>query len=201
MTNVLVMAIVMAIVPGCGRLEQMKRARRNSFDGDDAGAPVSKSARKREAERLQVVGRALTELKAADLDAIAEAHPRALPEKLRQAIADYQRFPSHGARRRQLQFIGRLMRDIDLEPLQAALDTLHGQSAHARYEFHQLERWRERLLAEPEALTDYLNQHPGVDAQELRQHIADVHKAGSEERQRHAARALFRFLREAAHPV
>jgi ribosome-associated protein len=201
MTKVLVLAIVLAMVPGCGRLTRMKRARRDSFDGDAADGAVSKSARKREAEQLQALGRALTELKAADLDALAEQHPRALPEKLRQAIADYQRFPSHGARRRQLQFIGRLMRDIDPEPLQAALDTLHGQSAQARYEFHQLEHWRERLLAEPEALTDYLNEHPGVDAQQLRQRIADVHKAGSEEGQRRAARALFRFLREAAHPV
>lgn len=170
--------------------------------GADAGeGPVSKSARKREADRLQALGRTLTELKPADLDALAEQNPDVVPDKLRQAIADYQRFPSHGARRRQLQFIGRLMRDLDPEPLQAALDTLHGQSAQARYEFHQLERWRERLLGDPQALTEYVDQHPGVDAQQLRRHIADVHKATDEARQRHAARALFRFLREAAHEV
>lgn len=161
----------------------------------DADAPISKSERKRDAHRLQTLGRRLTELKPADLNAMP------IDDRLRQAIADYQRFPSHGAQRRQLQFIGRLMRDVDPEPLQAALETLEGHSAEARYELHMTERWRERLLTEPEALTEFLDAHPEADAQLLRQRIADVHKAGDESRQRAASRALFRFLRDAAHPV
>jgi ribosome-associated protein len=175
----------------------MARGKRDDDAGgdDDAGLSVSKSERKRQAHRLQALGRRLTELKPADLDALG------LQDELRRAIGDYQRFPSYEARRRQLQFIGRLMRDVDSEPLLQALDTLHGQSAQARFEFHQLERWRERLLDEPQALTEFLDTHPQVDAQQLRQHIADVHKSADEERQRTAARALFRFLRDANHPA
>lgn len=172
-----------------------KRDRQPGAEPVDHDEPISKSERKRRAHRLQALGRQLTGLRA---DELAEL---ALPDKLYQAIADFQRFPSHEARRRQLQFIGRLMRDVDVEPLQQALDTLHGQSAQAQYEFHLLERWRERLLAEPEALTEFMNEHPHTDVQQLRHRIAQVHRAASEEQQRGAYRALFRFLRDSVHPV
>lgn len=163
--------------------------------GDDTEGPVSKSERKRQAHRLQSLGRALTELKPSDLDELD------LPEKLRSALADYQRFPSHEARRRQLQFIGRLMRDVDPEPLQTALDTLRGQSAAAQYEFHQAESWRERLLQEPQALTEFLEAYPGSDGQQLRHRIQQVQKAKSEEQRKTAYRTLFRFVKDCVHPV
>lgn len=156
---------------------------------------VSKSERKRQAHRLQALGRELAELKAAHRAALP------LPEKLAQALADYQRFPSHGARRRQLQFIGRLMRDIDIEPVEAALQTLQGQSVAANYHFQQLEQWRERLLAEPDAVTVLLDEHPEIDHQQLRHQVQRVLKAKSEAQQRGASRELFRFLRESIHPV
>lgn len=179
----------------------MSRSKRDSADfTPTAGAPadeqpVSKSERKRQAHRLQALGRQLTELKPADLEALD------LPDRLVNAITDYQRFPSHEAKRRQLQFIGRVMRDVDVEPIAHALDTLHGQSAEAQYEFHQIERWRERLLEQGDALTEFLSEHPGTDAQQLRHHIHQVHKARSDEKRRSAYRALFRFLRDAIHPV
>jgi ribosome-associated protein len=201
MTKVLVLAIVLAMVPGCGRLARMKRARRDSFDGDAADGAVSKSARKREAEQLQALGRALTELKAADLDALAEQHPRALPEKLRQAIADYQRFPSHGARRRQLQFIGRLMRDIDPEPLQAGT----GYPARA-IGTGALRVSPARTLARAAAgRTGGADRVSERAPRRGRAAVAPAHRRRAQGRQRRgpapAARALFRFLREAAHPV
>ena len=163
--------------------------------GDSNGDPVSKSERKRRALRLQALGRRLTELKPDELTALA------LPATLIAAIVDYQRFPSYGARRRQLQFIGRIMRDMDPEPLQAALDSLDGQSAEARYELHLLERWRERLLSEPEALTAFVAEHSEVDVQQLRHHIQQVHKAANEHQTRTSSRALFRFLRDSLHPA
>ena len=169
--------------------------RRPGAEPVESGEGVSKSERKRRAHRLQALGRRLAELKPEDLEALD------LPDALVTAIADYQRFPSHEARRRQLQFIGRLMRNVDPEPLQTALDGLDGQSARARYEFHQLERWRERLLQEPEALTAFVAEHPDVDVQQLRHRIHQVQKADSEDAQRTAYRALFRFLRETAHPA
>jgi ribosome-associated protein len=172
-----------------------KRERQPGVEPVDTEEPISKSERKRRAHRLQALGRQLTGLKAEDL---AELD---LPDKLLHAILEFQRFPSHEARRRQLQFIGRLMRDLDIEPLQQALDAMHGHSAQAQYEFHQLERWRDRLLAEPDALTEFMNEHPHTDVQQLRHRIAQVHRAASEEQQRGAYRALFRFLRDSVHPA
>ncbi len=164
-------------------------------DSAQPEAPISKSERKRRAHRLQRLGRQLTELKPADLSSLG------IPDELRIAVLDYQRFPSHEARRRQLQFIGRLMRDLDPGPLQQALDTLHGQSAEARFEFHQAERWRERLIDDPDALTEFLENYPGTEVQPLRQRITQVRNAASEKQRKTAYRSLFRFLREVIHPA
>lgn len=172
-----------------------KGERRPGAEPVDAGEPISKSERKRRAHRLQALGRRLTELRPHDLETLD------LPDVLVGAIADYQRFASHEARRRQLQFIGRLMREMDTGSLQSALDGLEGQSAQARYEFHQLEAWRERLLEDSDALTDFIAAHPDVDVQQLRHRIDQVHRATSEDRRRTAYRALFRFLRENVHPA
>jgi ribosome-associated protein len=172
-------------------------SKRKNGDGSEPDAPevVSKSERKRQAHRTQALGQRLTELKPAHLRELE------LPDRLLSSILDYQRFPSHEARRRQLQFIGRLMRDLDVAPIVEALDRLQGQSAQAQYEFHQLESWRERLLADAESLTAFIAEHPQVDAQQLRHRIAQVHKARDEHQQRAASRALFRYLRESVHPA
>jgi ribosome-associated protein len=155
--------------------------------------PISKSERKRLATRLQKMGRALAELRP---DRLAEI---SLPEDLERAIADYRRFPSREAKRRQLQLIGKLMREIDTAPIEAALERLDGRSATARYEQHQLERWRERLVEDPAALTDYLAEHPHSDRQALRHLIERARTARDEQQQKIASRALFRFLREEEH--
>ncbi len=173
------------------------RNRHSHGHGHEPGADerVSKSERKRQAHRLQSLGQELAGLKPADLDELP------LSDVLRAAIADYQRFPSNEARRRQLQFIGRLMRDENVAPLESALETLKGRSAEAHYEFHLLERWRERLLAEPDALTEFLDEHPEADTQQLRHKIQQVHRAKNDDQQKTAYRALFRFLRDTVHPV
>jgi ribosome-associated protein len=150
---------------------------------------LSKSERKRDATRLQNLGRSLAELNATQLAEVP------LSEPLAKAIADYQRISSNEARRRQLQFIGKLMRKIDTVALQAALELILGRSPKARFEFRQLEAWRDRLIDEPAALTAYLSEHHGIDRQELRHHIQRVHRARDQEQQRVAGRALFRFLR------
>ncbi len=155
----------------------------------------SKSARKREAERLKQVGRALTERSPA---ALAEL---GLSEELAEAIAEYRHLPSHGARRRQLQRIGKHLRDLDADAalaLQEAIDTQDGVSAQAVYEHAQLERWRDALIESDEALTEYLSTHPDVDRQKLRQLIKRTRSSKTEQQRATAARTLFRFLRDGA---
>jgi ribosome-associated protein len=157
--------------------------------------PLSKSEQKRRALRLQALGKELTELKPSQLSELP------LPDKLASAIVDYQRFPSREARRRQLQFIGRLMRGLDPEPIESALESMRGQSAEARYEHHQIERWRERLLEAPESLTEFLTEFPDVDRQSLRHQLQSVGKAKTDTERRAASRALFRFLKAAVQDV
>ena len=156
----------------------------------DAAEPVSKSQLKREASALQKLGKRITELnqeRLANLD---------LPDRLRKAIEDYQRFTSREARRRQLQFIGKLMRDVDVAGIEAQFATWDGQSAESVYQFHQLEQWRERLIKEPEALTLFIEAYPNVDRQQLRVLIKKARQAPANDQSKAPARALFRFLRE-----
>jgi ribosome-associated protein len=150
---------------------------------------ASRSQRKREALDLQKLGQRLVELDAGDLATVP------VPPELDDAISLWRRIRSHEAKRRQLQFIGKLMRRIDLAPIEAALNRIDGSSAEARYAFHQLESWRDRLVEDGSALTEYLDAHPQADRQALRHQIARVRKATDEDQRRNQSRALFRLLR------
>lgn len=155
---------------------------------DNEEEVTSKSARKREAERLQALGRRLSELKPTQLEDFE------LPENLLAAILDHQRFPSREAKRRQLQFIGKLMRSVDVEAVESRLATFDGQSQSAQYIHTQCELWRDRLLHEPDALSQYIKAHPDVDRQQLRRLVTKTQSAQQDSQRRAAARMLFRFL-------
>lgn len=156
------------------------------------GEVPSKTKRKQAMLELQELGAALVELAPARLEAIE------LPETLSRAVQEARKFTSHGARRRQMQFIGRLMRDIDPEPIRAALDRLTGRSRAAAARQKQLERLRAHLIEDDQALTDFAREHPQADLQALRALIRNARKELVEERPPRAQRELFRILREAA---
>jgi len=157
---------------------------------EDFSAQPSKSRRKRDSAALQDLGAALVKLPGARLRKLD------LPEALLGAVLEAQRITSHGAIRRQMQYIGKLMRDVDAAPIAAQLAAIHGESASAKAAFHVLEQWRERLLAEDQALTDWLARHPASDAQHLRQLIRNARKEAAEQKPPRASRTLFRLLRE-----
>lgn len=118
-----------------------------------------------------------------------------LPESLREAVRDAQRITKHEAHRRQLQYIGRLMRDVDPVPIQAALDEINGVSAAANARQHALERLRVRLLDDEATLGEIAREHPGADLQHLRQLRRNALKEQAEGRPPRAFRELFRVLR------
>ncbi len=155
--------------------------------------PLSKTRRKKAMHALQELGETLVDLSADQLDRLE------LPEELRDAVTEARRMRSHEARRRQLQYIGRLMRGVETEEIAAQIAHLQGESDAAKAEFHALERWRARLLEDDDALTDWLATHPGGDAQALRQLIRNARREQAEGRPPRASRALFRLLREAQH--
>jgi ribosome-associated protein len=151
--------------------------------------PVSKTRRKREMIELQSLGAALVGLPEGQLDQMQ------LESALRQAVLDARRITSHEAKRRQLQYIGRLMRDLDAEPIRAQLAAIDGRSAQAAAAHRRLEAWRERLLADDAALTHFATEHPGADLQEIRSLIRSARKEQKEGKPPRAYRELFRVLK------
>ena len=151
---------------------------------------VSRTKKKQQVEELQKLGAALVELAPAQLAALP------LPADLMGAVRDARRITSHEARRRQLQYIGKLMRKTDPEPVRAALAEVAGRSAAARARQKRLEHWRERLIGDDDALTALAAEHPGADLQALRALIRNARKEIAESRPPRAQRELFRLIRE-----
>jgi len=154
---------------------------------------VSRTKKKREVEELQKLGATLIELPAVQLDALG------LPAALLAAVREAQRITSHEARRRQVQFIGKVMRRIDPEPVRAAVAAIAGQSAVARARQKRLEQWRGRLIADDAALTAFAGEHAGADLQELRTLIRNARKEIAQGKPPRAQRELFRVLRDFPH--
>jgi ribosome-associated protein len=157
---------------------------------DDATLEPSKSQRKREMHALQDVGEQLVELSA---ERLAKMN---LPDPLREAVREAQRITKHGGRRRQMQYIGRLMRGIDAEPIREALAAIEGRSALETARQHRLERLRLRLLEDEAVLSEIARAHPGADLQHLRQLRRNTLKEREQARPPRSFRELFRVLRE-----
>ncbi len=108
------------------------------------------------------------------------------------------RIKSHEARRRQIQYIGRLMREVDAEPIRERLAAIEGYSAQATAQHRRLEAWRERLLADDEALTEFAAAFPGADLQALRALLRNAKKEAKDGKPPRAYREVFRFLKESS---
>jgi ribosome-associated protein len=152
----------------------------------------SKSQKKRDAKAVQDLGVEIMEQKPEFIRNLD------LPNELAQALLDGQNM-ERGARKRQIKFIGRLLRDIDVAPLQAALASLQEESAEDVRSFHRVEAWRDRLLDEGEdAVAALVAEAPDLDLGELRRLLRTAAAAAGEGRKK-ASRALFRFLRGQLH--
>jgi len=150
----------------------------------------SKSQLKREMTALQELGEELVGLSRERLAKID------MPERLRDAILDAQRITKHEARRRQMQYIGKIMRDVDANPLREALDELKGLSAAANARQHHLENLRTRLMEDETAFGDLAREFPAADIQHLRQLRRNALREAEQGRPPRAYRELFRELRE-----
>lgn len=158
---------------------------------DDFEEGPSKSQRKRDMHALQDMGAQLVALSEKQL---AEFE---LPEDLRRAIAEMRNITKNEARRRHLQFIGKLMRKADAEAIALQLEARASKNhLHVQHQ-HITERWRDRLLAgESGALEEFIGQYPDVDIQHLRQLIRQAQKEQSQNKPPAHARKLFRYLRD-----
>ena len=152
--------------------------------------PPSKTKIKKQMHELRDLGKELTEL---GKDQLAQLD---IPENLRDAIREMKNISKFGAQRRQMQYIGKLMRDVDTAPILARLDAWKGKSLHHIAYMHQLERWRDRLMESDAALTELLAAHPGADAQRLRTLIRNAQKEMEAGKAPKNYREIFQVLRE-----
>lgn len=162
--------------------------------------PPSKTQLKAEADEKQALGEALLTLRA-DLMARLD-----LPEKLLDAIAQARKITNFEGKRRQMQFIGKLMRPLDTEPIRAAIDEQKNGSAQLTLALHLAEQWRDKLIASDEALGDWLSEHPDTDAQQLRALVrqarkdAKPEKPGEAPRHGKSYREIFQLVRQTLAP-
>jgi ribosome-associated protein len=160
---------------------------------EDRARRPSKSQRKREAQALQQLG--------TNLLAVPESewHRLGLPERLISALSEARRIRAHGARKRQLQYIGKLMRDVDPEPIRRHLEQMRLWRREQVHLHHQLEAWRDRLIEEGDSAAEaYLELYPLANRQRLHSLIRQARSERDQNRPAGAGRVLFRYLRELA---
>ncbi|MGX0936137.1 ribosome biogenesis factor YjgA [Cupriavidus sp. TKC] len=181
----------------------MTRNTRNNPNGRFPGAfapededdlPKSKSQRKRDMTALQDIG---AELESLPKDRLARVP---MPEALADAIHAARKITSHEGKRRQMQFVGKVMRGLDddeIATIRAALEGFKGTSKAETARMHLIERWRELLLADDDALTKFLGEHPSVDVQSVRNIIRNARKEKELAKPPKYFRELFQAIKSA----
>ncbi|KML51142.1 hypothetical protein VL15_26580 [Burkholderia cepacia] len=164
-------------------------------DDDNGYDRPSKSQLKREMHELQVLGQALVDL---PKDALKRMP---MPESLSDAVREARRITDHEGKRRQLQYVGRVMRsltDDETAALRTALDAQRGVNKAATARLHWIERTREQLLANDDALTEFLRLHPEADIQEGRTLIRNARKEAQQGKPPRYFRELFQWIKTAS---
>ncbi|CZF83473.1 hypothetical protein GCE9029_03807 [Grimontia celer] len=166
-----------------------RKNKREPWEEEEEIIWVSKTEMKRDMEELQKLGEELVALK----PSVLAKFP--LDDDLRTAITDAQRFDKE-AKRRQMQFIGKMMRARDPEPIQAALDLLRNKHSQQSIELHKMEKLRDRVVAEGDkAINDVMTQYPSADRQKLRQLARQAKKEQEGNKPPKAYREIFQMLK------
>lgn len=157
-------------------------------DEEDVYRGPSKSQLKREQLELQALGKEMTGLGDEQLKRIG------LPEDVLFEIKEFRRMKSFGAQRRQLQLIGKKMRDMDPKAVREAIDRATGESRAAVALLHRCETLRDRMIADDAALTAFISEHPEVDIQALRTLVRGARRERDAAKPPKSARELYKFL-------
>ena len=154
---------------------------------------ASKTRLKQASHDLQDLGQAVVDLPTDRLDALP------ISETLLEAVREFKRTRTHEGKRRQMQYIGKLMRGADTAPIRQAVTDMQLGRAKDSLALHQAERWRAELIADDEAATRWATEHPHTDVQQLRNLVRNARKDASlipEKRSGRAFRELFQFIRQ-----
>ena len=157
---------------------------------DEAENSISKSQKKRNMLALQSVGGELVLL---STEVIAKLD---LPDELRVAVLDAKRIPGskHGGNKRQMQYIGRLMREVDPAPILIQLQALKAPNQKQTAQHHLAERWRERMLADATSIAAFVREFPEAEQTTLKKYLADAKDDHSKQRPPKNFRLLYQTL-------
>lgn len=159
-------------------------------DDWDRSEGKSKTQVKKEMHALQALGEELVELSPASRAKIP------MSAELADALKLADKMPKkHEALRRHLQFIGKIMRNEDLEPIERALALIRNTNQAATRKFHLVEDWRDKLIANNDAVTEFIAEYPGVDVQQLRTLIRNAKKEQEKNQPPKAYRELFQLIK------
>lgn len=158
-------------------------------DGTRAVDKISKTKRKQQMHELQDIGEELVELSKEALSKIP------MSEDLLDAIKEYKRLNAHEARRRQMQFIGKIMRKEDTAPIREKLEQIRGSSTAATALLHRIERYRTAMIDKDEAITQFLSDFPHASVQELRTLVRNTRKEAEQAKPPKSFRELFQFIK------
>ena len=153
--------------------------------------PLSRSEKKRRSTALQRIGEALGKMPVSALKTFN------LPDDVYEALVAFSAMRAHEAKRRQMQYIGKLMRDVDYAAIEERLAQIQEGRAAAAADFHHLERMRDRLMNNDSTVfSDILETYPQIDMQHLRQLVRNARKEREKQKPPKAYRVLFRYLRD-----
>lgn len=152
---------------------------------------VSKSELKRQAKELHKLGQDLVEMPHSNLAQLP------IPPNLMEAVQRAKKISKRGGLRRELLFIAKFLRSFDTEELYAAIELQNSPAHEANEQFHEQEQWRDKLIASPDALTEFVSHYPNADIQGLRQQLR-LHKSAKKTTQKTKAfRLIFQLIKQA----
>ena len=153
--------------------------------------PPSKSQEKRDCDALKKLGDELVTLKQEDLDTLS------LPDTLLDALREARKIQSRSGLKRQRQYIGKIMRQIDSDEIKKQLEQIRHKHDTNTVQFRKIEQWRDRLLLDDKtALSEIIDIHPEIDRQHINQLIRQAKREQQQEKPPAAARKLFKYLRD-----
>jgi ribosome-associated protein len=149
---------------------------------------ISKTQLKKQSKDITSFGQAITLLNRNQLEQLN------LPSDINNAIEDYKKIKSLSAKKRQLLFIGRLLRSTDLHEAFIQYEAIKNHSQLANQQFHLVEQWRDKLIQSPDAITEFINQFPKTDVQQLRSLIKNSINEIEKNKPLKSSRSLFKII-------
>ena len=149
---------------------------------------ISKTQLKKQSKDITSFGQAITLLNQNQLEQLN------LPSDINNAIEDYKKIKSLSAKKRQLLFIGRLLRSTDLQEAFIQYEAIKNHSQLANQQFHLVEQWRDKLIQSPDAITEFINQFPKTDVQQLRSLIKNSINEIEKNKPLKSSRSLFKII-------